>query len=178
MSSNKNDNELLGFGLSPKAIRQDLILFKEEVLKDIKVVQKEFANKFGRMEDILKEQINVYESKVNNFEQRIMNLTNLISADRSLLLKIEELIKFREETNDKLVTDSIRLTNLETDFKVNLKNIENILSKSVIYPGIIGYSGKFKSFHDFMDYVLKQISDLILFKEKSYLDLGPYKKEN
>ena len=177
MSSNKNENELLGLGLTPKAIRQDLLHFKEEVLKDIKVVQKEFANKFGKMEDILKEQIDVYESKVNTFEQRIMNLTNLISADRSLIQKIEELVKFREETNDKLVTDSIRLTNLETDFKVNIKNIENILSKSVIYPGIIGYSGKFKSFHDFMDYVLKQISDLILFKEKSTLDLGPYKKK-
>ena len=177
MNSNKNENELLGLGLSPKAIRQDLLLFKEEVLKDIKVVQKEFTNKFGRMEDILKEQINIYESKVNTFEQRIMNLSNLISADRSLLQKIEELIKFREETNDKLVTDSIRITNLETDFKVNLKNIENILSKSVIYPGIIGYNGKFKSFHDFMDYVLMQISDLTLFKEKSYLDLGPYKKK-
>ena len=177
MSSNKNVNEFLGLGLSPKAIRQDLLLFKEEVLKDIKIVQKEFANKFGRMEDILKEQINVYESKVSTFEQRIMNLSNLISTDRSLLQKIEELIQFKEETNDKLVTDSIRLTNLETDFKVNLKNIESILSKSVIYPGIIGYNGKFKSFHDFMDYVLKQISELNLFKEKSYLDLGPYKKK-
>ena len=177
MSSNKNENELLGLGLTPKAIRQDLLLFKEEVLKDIKIVQKEFANKFGKMEDILNEQINVYESKVNTFEQRIMNLSNLISADRSLIQKIEELIKFREETNDKLVTDSIRLTNLETDFKVNIKNIENILSKSVIYPGIIGYSAKFRSFHDFMDYVLKQISDLNLFKEKSFLDLGPYKKK-
>jgi hypothetical protein len=59
MSSNKNDNEFLGLGLTPKALRQDLILFKEEVLEDIKTVQKEFSNKFGKMEETLKTQINI-----------------------------------------------------------------------------------------------------------------------
>ena len=59
-----------------------------------------------------------------------MNLSNLISAvDISLHQKIEELFKFREETNDKSVSNSIRLTNLETEFKVNIKNIENIFSE-------------------------------------------------
>jgi seryl-tRNA synthetase len=177
MSSNKNDNEFIGLGLTPKALRQDLILFKEEVLEDIKTVQKEFTNKFGKMEETLKNQINIYESKVNNFEQRINNLSNLISSDKSLIQKVEELVKYKEDSNDKLITESIRLTNLETDFKTNIKNIENILSNSVIYPGIIGYSAKFKTFHDFIDYVLKHISDLDLFKEKSIHDLGPYKKK-
>ena len=177
MSSNKNDNELIGLGLTPKAIRQDLILFKEEVLKDIKDVQKEFTNKFGKIEETLKKQINIYESKVNNFEYRINNLSNSISSDKSLIQKVEELVKFKEDTSGKLLTESIRLTNLETDFKTNIKNIENILSNSVIYPGIIGYSAKFKTFHDFIDYVLKHISDLDLFKEKSIHDLGPYKKK-
>ena len=87
------------------------------------------------------------------------------------------MVKYKEDTNDKLITESIRLTNLETDFKTNIKNIENILSNSVIYPGIIGYSAKFRTFHDFIDYVLKHISDLDLFKEKNIHDLGPYKKK-
>jgi len=177
MSSNKNDNELIGLGLTPKALRQDLILFKEEVLKDIKSVQKEFTYKFSKMEETLKSQINIYESKVNNFEQRIMNLTNSISSDKALVQKVEELSKFKDDTNGKLLTESIRLTNLETDFKTNIKNIENILTNSVIYPGIIGYSAKFRTFHDFVDYVLKHISDLDLFKEKNIHDLGPYKKK-
>ena len=175
MSSNKNDDEI--FGISQKNIRQDILLFKEEVLKDIKIVQKEFSNKFSKMQDLLKDQINIYESKVNTFEQRIKNLSNLVSSDRSIIQKIEELIKFKEETKDKILTDSIRITNLESDYKVGIKNIEKILSSSVIYPGLIGYSGKFKSFHDYMDFVLNQISDLNSFKEKNILDLAPYKKK-
>jgi len=175
MASNQKGDEILS--LSPMAIRQDILLFKEEVLKDIKVVTREFSVKFTKMEDLLKEQIKAYENKVSNFEQRIMNLSNLISSDRSLVQKIDELIQFKDETRDKLITESIRLTNVESDYKVNLKNIENVLSTSVIYPGLIGYSAKFKTFHDYMDYVLKQISDLNLFKEKSILDLVPYKKK-
>ena len=175
MASNQKVDEILS--LSPMAIRQDILLFKEEVLKDIKVVTRDFSIKFTKMEDLLKDQIKAYENKVVNFEQRIMNLSNLISSDRTLVQKIEELIQFKDETKDKLITESIRLTNVESDYKVSLKNIENVLSTSVIYPGLIGYSAKFKTFHDYMDYVLKQISDLNLFKEKSILDLVPYKKK-
>ena len=175
MNTNKNDNEV--FGITQKSIRQDILLFKEEVLKDVKVAQREFANKFTKMEDILKEQINIYESKINTFEHRIKNLSTLITSDRSLIQKIEELNQFKDETKDKLVTESIRLTNLETDYKGSLKNIENILSTSVIYPGIIGSSARFKTFHDYIDYVLKHISDLNQFKEKSIFDLTPYKKK-
>jgi hypothetical protein len=129
------------------------------------------------MEELLKDQINIYESKVGTFEQRIKHLSNLIATDRSIIEKIEELNQFKEETKNKLITDSIRITNIETDNKVNIKNIEQILSSSVIYPGLIGYSGKFKSFHDYMDYVLDQISELNAFKERSTLDLAPYKKK-
>lgn len=175
MASNQKVDEILSS--SPMAIRQDILLFKEEVLKDIRVATKEFSIKFTKMEDLLKEQINAYENKVINFEQRIMNLSNLISSDRTLVQKIDELIQFKDETRDKLITESIRITNVESDYKVNLKNIENVLSTSVIYPGLIGYSAKFKTFHDYMDYVLKQISDLNLFKEKSIMDLVPYKKK-
>jgi len=175
MNENKKDEELLK--LSQKSIRQDILLFKEEVLKDVKNSERQFKKKFGLMEDLLKEQMDAYELKVKSFEERIMNISNLVSSDRTILEKIEELNKFKDEIKDKVLTDSIKLSNIEIDYKTNLKNIESILASSVIYPGIIGYSGKFKTFHQFMDYVLKEISELNFFKEKSILDLGPYKKK-
>ena len=175
MTSNKNEDEILS--ISTKNIRQDLLHFKEEVLKDIKIVQREFANKFNGMENILKEQINIYESKVSSFEFRMKNISNLITSERSLFQKIQELVQFKDEANEKLIANSIKIANLETDYKGNINNIQSILSSSVIYPGIIGYSGRFNSFHDFMDYVLNEISDLTIFKEKNMLDLAPYKKK-
>ena len=101
MTSNKNEDEI--FGISQKNMRQDILLFKEEVLKDIKTVQKQFSNKFAQMEDLLKEQINKYETKVNTFEIRIKSLSDLISSDRTIIQKIEELVKFKEETKDKIL---------------------------------------------------------------------------
>ena len=175
MTSNKNEDEIVG--LSNKNIRKEILLFKEEILKDIKGIQKEFSNKFNNLDNTLKEQINLYEIKVNTFEQKIRNLSNLIANDRTLMQKIEELGQFKDETRDKLLTESIKITNIESDYKMSIKNVENILSSTVVYPGLIGYSGKFKSFHDFMDYVLLQISELNAFKEKSIVELGPYKKK-
>ena len=175
MASNKKEDEILG--ISQRNIRQDILIFKEEVLKDIKNVQKDFSNKFNTLENAIKDQISIYELKVKNFEQRIKNLSNLISTDKTMIEKVEELSKFKDEAKDLLTTDSVRIKNIETDFKVNIKNIENILSSSVIYPGLIGYSGKFKSFHDYMDYTLSQISEFNIFKEKNIHDLIPYKKK-
>jgi hypothetical protein len=164
-------------GISNKNIRQDMLLFKEEILKDLKIVKKELSYKFAQMEDLLKEQISIFESKINGFDQKIKNLSNFVSSDRSIVQKIEDLMKFKVEIKDKLVTDSIRLSNVESEYKSNIKNIEGILSSSVIYPGLIGYSGKFKSFHDYMDFVLNQINELVTFRDKNMHDLIPLKKK-
>ena len=48
MTSNKNEDEIVG--LSNKNIRKEILLFKEEILKDIKGIQKEFSNKFNNLD--------------------------------------------------------------------------------------------------------------------------------
>ena len=57
----------------------------------------------------------------------------------------------------------------------NVYRIDKILAESVIYPGVIGGISKFKSFHDFMDYILAQASQNITFRDKSQLDLKNYR---
>jgi hypothetical protein len=51
------------------------------------------------------------------------------------------------------------------------------LTSSVIYPGIFGNNAKFQTFHDYIDYTLKEIAQLVTFKEKSGLDLTPFKRK-
>ena len=64
----------------------------------------------------------------------------------------------------------MRLDNLSDDFNKNVERIDEILKNSVIYPDKIGTITKFKTFHDFIDYVLEQCSLNISFREKNNSD--------
>ena len=53
----------------------------------------------------------------------------------------------------------------------NVYRIDNILKETVIYPGVIGGISKFRTFHDFMDYVIKECDTNITFREKTSIDI-------
>ena len=90
---------------------------------------------------------------------------------------VKNLLDFQTETKDELITINIKLENLEKDLYNNVYRIDKILTESVIYPGIIGNMCKFKTFHDFMDYLLNQTSKNITFRDKSEKDLKDYKNK-
>jgi hypothetical protein len=104
-----------------------------------------------------------------------MELSNLINTDKTIREKVDNLIEFKEKTDDHLLTEKIRLDNFRNDLKSNVERIDKILTDSVIYPGIIGGISKYKTFHDFIDYVLSQTSQTLTFREKSILDFKSYK---
>jgi hypothetical protein len=71
----------------------------------------------------------------------------------------------------------IKVNNIDREMRNNVFRIDNILSDSVLYPGIIGKSCKFKTFHQTLDHILSQISQTITYREKNTLDLNTYKKK-
>ena len=171
----KNTNNILDF--SEKNIKNDIMYFKEELLKDMKVVQRQYSDKFSHVNDMIKLKIEQYDYKLQAFENKIIELANKIQTDKTIRETVKSLEAFKENTNNSLMTGSIRMKNLEEYTKSNISNLQDIISDSVIYPGIIGSTAKFKTFHEFIDFTLTQISNLNNFKDKNIADLIPYKKK-
>ena len=171
----KNTNNILNF--SEKNLKNDIMYFKEELLKDMKVAQRQYSEKFSNLNDTIQLKIDQYDNKLKAFENKIIELSNKIQTDKTIRETVESLSEFKENTKNSLLTESIRMKHLEEYTKLNISNLEKFLSDSVIYPGIIGSSAKFKTFHEYMDYTLVQISNLNNFKDKNIADLIPYKKK-
>ena len=165
------------FELSPKNINKDLIHFKNDILKDIRAIKLSFAEKYSILEENLKEKMNNYDLTIKSFEQKIIELTKLITIDKSIKEKVDSLNEFKEETRDNIFKQRAKFNEFETRITKELDNINNILLDSVIYPGIIGGNSKFKTFHDYIDFTLKEISELSLIKDKNGMDLKPFKKK-
>ena len=164
-------------GISPASLKMDMAMFKDDILRDIRSTKLSLDANYIKSEEYLKEKITQFEIKINSFGQKISELSNLIITDNAIREKVESLNEFKEEIKDIIFKRRAKYNEFETQINNDISRINNILSESVIYPALIGKSAKFKNFHEFMDYILQEITTLVLFKDKSGLDLAPFKKK-
>ena len=169
------EDPIVSLSKSTMGKKNDLLHFKEETLRDFKEVQRKITEKYETLDLEMKEKLEAYEKRLVTYENKIMELSNLINTDKTIREKVDNLMEFKEKTDDHLITEKIRLDNFRNDLKSNVERIDQILKDSVIYPGIIGGISKYKTFHDLIDYILSQTSQTLTFREKSILDFKSYK---
>ena len=163
--------------LSTKQLKNDILLFKNEALKDFKDAQKRILEKYTNLDTNIKNKFEAYEKRINAYEIKITELSKLINTDKIIREKVEQLLEFKEKANDTMLTEKIRLDNFRNDLKSNVTRIDKILTESVIYPRVIGGINKYKTFHDLIDYILTQCSLNLTFREKYILDFKGYKQK-
>ena len=163
--------------LPRKNIEFDLLHFKNDILKDIRSIKLDMNEKYSILEEKLKEKINQFDLTIKSFQQKIFELSNLIVLDKSIKEKVENLNAFKEEANDTIFKQRAKFNEFENRMGTEIDRINKILIDSVIYPGIIGGNSKFKTFHEYIDFTLKEINDISLVKDKNGTDFKPYKKK-
>ena len=177
--SNEND---LGkkddpFAMNQKNLKNDIIHFKDDILKDMKTMQKNLAEKFDMSNSLLMEKLEAYDRKINLFNEKIVQISNLVITDKDLKEKIDKLFQGKIELKDHILTNEIKLTNLEKEYQERVSKIEYVLSDSVIYPNVVGPKGKYKTFHELIDFILFQLNQNIVYREKNQLDVTSYKNK-
>jgi len=155
----------------------EILQFKNEVLIDIKKSQKLGENKLDKFIELIESKFSKYDEKMNKLNSNFKIISNNKHEDNIINEHVKNLLNFQTETKEELITINIKIENLEKDLYNNAYRIDKILTESVIYPGIIGNTCKFKTFHDFMDYLLTQALKNITFRDKSEKDLKSYKNK-
>ena len=171
-----NKNETIP-GLSKQSIKMDILMFKDDILKDMRGIQRNLDSKYLKTEEYLNSQIYKFETKINNYEKKIFELSNKINTDNKIRENVELLLKFKEETSDTLFKRRVKINDIDKRMNEEINRINDILADTVIYPSVIGNSAKYKTFHEFIDNILEEIAQFKLYKDKTGLDLGPFKKK-
>ena len=171
------EDPIIGLSKSTFGKKNDLLLFKEETLKDFKQAQKKIVERYSNLDLEMKEKLEGFERRITTYENKIMELSNLINTDKTIREKVDNLMAFKEKVDENMVTEKIRLDNFRNELKSNVERIDKILTDSVIYPGIIGGISKYKTFHELIDYLLAQTSQNLTFREKGVLDFKGYKQK-
>ena len=168
MSNNSENllNEQINF-------QKELLFFKDDIVKDIKIFELKQNSKYNEIENSIELQIKAFKEKINNITEKIVNSSKF--NDKIIEEKIQNLYKFKEKIDEKTLSNELKIESIYNDLHKSIYKYDKMFSDSIIYPGIIGNMSKFKTFHEYIDYTLIQISEINTFNEKNILDLKSYK---
>ena len=155
------------FQSSPNYIKKDILFFKEEILRDLKQFQSKINEKVQTEEKHMKEKIEKFSVRIEKFNEKVIELSNLICTDKSIRDKVDTILEFKNKSQELIMTNGIKLDNIDKELHENIYRIDNLLKDTVLYPGVIGGISKFKTFHDFIDYILGELSQGVNLEKKA-----------
>ena len=172
-----DEDIIFNINANPNNMKRDLLLFKDEILKEIKIFKSNLIEKSLNNEKYMNDNINKFSIQIEEFNRRIIDLSNLIITDKKIREKVEQFAEFKEKVQETIMTDGIKIVNLEKDFYENIYRIDNILKDTVLNSKIIGGIAKYNTFYDFMSKVTDELSLLNTFKDKTNSDMNNFKSK-
>ena len=156
---------------------KEIWFFKNEILKDMKLLEKNLTDKFNSANVNLKDEVKNISANINSLEIKLKELSTKITEDNSMKEKINNLESIKTKILDNILVNDVKVNTLEREIHESIVNVNNTLRETVIYSGVIGPSCKFKTFHDFIDFVINEINVLGTIKDKNMMDLSSFKKK-
>ena len=105
------------FSGSNQTSKMEILLFKNEVLSDIKKSQKLGEDKLEKFIEVIESKFIKYEEKLSKFSENLKEVTDTKSKDNILHEHVEDLLTFQAETRNNLITINVKLENLEKKSK-------------------------------------------------------------
>ena len=157
--------------------QKDFLLFKNDILKDIKLIENKLNSKFDKNLSSVEIKLDDYKNKTISLNQKVNDLSSLIIINKNMEEKMNLLLQFKNNTKDEFINQKVKIESKYKELHDLIFGHGKLLSESIIYPGIIGGMSKFKNFHGFIDYVLLNIKELVNEKEKNVINLKSYKEQ-
>jgi len=181
-SSSKNPQEFKFRRQNDKSLtniisNKEIWFFKNEILKDLKLLEKNLTDKFNSANLNLKDEVKNLNENINSLEVKLKELSTKITEDNAIKEKINNLDSIKTKILDNILVNDVKVNTLEREIHESIVDVNNTLRETVIYSGVIGPSCKFKTFHDFIDFVINEINVLGTFKDKNMMDLSSFKKK-
>ena len=153
-----------------KAIKDDILYFKNDILKDMKDQIARLNSKYIKRINELEEKLNDTQKKSEVCYQKISNITEGVSNQKMYQQRFSELEKFQSKASESLINNEFKIKNLENLLQDTISKYDKIILDSILYPGVIAKKNEFQTFHDLIDYVLINMKKLLMSKDKENLE--------
>ena len=182
MAEKINENELLTnkdniTNKDKKSLKDDIMFFKEEILKHMSSLEKSFETQKEEIRSKINGKFILYDETLTKLNNNFNELKKKVEMNDYIKEQMDILDNFKNDIKKSTAEDNIKLVMLEKDVNNNFYRIDKLLNSSIIYPRIIGFNSKFKTFHEYIDYTLNQLTSFDMFKNKMEMDLNSFKSK-
>ena len=150
---------------------QSFTYFKNEIYGSLREMEINLKSKFSELEskiktdlDNLKEKLETLTSDNNEFKQ-------LLIPSKLKLDKIEDLEKFKNKVDDKIITHEIRIKNNFEEIRKFQLRYDQLISQNLFVPGYIGSSCQFKTVADYLYHNINEQSKIKAEREEMLKNL-------
>ena len=165
--TNKSINNLNINNPIKNYVSEQLIFFKEDILKELKQLETQMTLKYKAEKNKNDAKIIKMEETIESLSKNFEIISSSINKDNTLHAKIENLSELFPKLEETVNTHELKLKNSTKKFTEDIYNLDNKITENIFYPLIIGPKGRYKTFHEFIDFVLFNINNLLVFKEKT-----------
>ena len=166
------------FNPETSKINQDLLFFKNDVLKDLRRLEEKFNIKIAEQSLINSEQYEMFDKKLNDLSNRIEQVHSLILDNNDYTDKIKNFMKFKTKAEDNFNRINSRISTFQKEYKDYVNGVEKLINENLKYPGVIGRNAKFMNFRYFIDFTIKGFKDVNEFIEEiREFDFNEFRKK-
>ena len=159
-------------------IAQDLLYFKNDVLKDMRKLEEKLSLKLTEQNLTSTEQHDNLEKKLNELSNYISNVHSLVLDTNEIAEQIKSFGKFKTKTEDNFNRINSRISSFQKEYRDYINSIEKLVNENLRYPGVIGRNAKFLNFRYFIDFIIKGFKEVNEFKDEvKDFEINEFKKK-
>ena len=177
-SINSSSNNVINLSLPLKnSVSDQLLFFKEEILKDLKQFESKISMKYNSELAKNNNKIIKMQETLEEMSQKLEKATTSINSENNLVEKTEKLTNLVSKLEQTSLLQEVKLKNTKEKLTETIDKFNSEISEIILYPTVIGPTGKYKTFHEFIDFVLFNINTLLVFKEKINIEFKDFKNK-
>ena len=156
---------------------QDLILFKEDILKELRNYKVKISNsvnvEFEKYSDLLEKSnrnLNYYEKDKSFF----MSKVDFVQEKEKLFT---EVVNKTNELRNEVMINQVHISACQKDIEDSCYKYDKVISQNLLVPGIIGKSCKFGNLKEYIIYNKEEMNNAIFGNRQNANDLTVLKKK-
>ena len=163
--------------INPNKNNNDLNIFKEEILSQIKELEKKLTTQIFNKESKLNQDYQEFTSKINSLIVNNKEMVSNLVSQKLKLEKISELESFKNKVDDMLITHEVRIKNSIEDIERMKTKYDKIITDNLYVSGFIGNSCQFRNVSEYLAYNISEVSKLKLEREQYKKDMKEVKNK-
>ena len=154
--------------------RNDLNFFQNEILKDMKSMEKKLNEKITIISTNFQNTSLLMDQKYENIKVKLDEIEKSLESKNAMETINNKLEKFNSKLEEKIVFYNTKIAKIERDLSNACFKYDKIFLNNISSPGLIGDGCPYPSMKVFLEYMNNKMKEMLSSKEKFAIDFRSY----